>query len=276
MLINKFISCLLSLFLFQYVSESFGQIICHYNDTTLQINNGIVQLKNTYVKKKLFLRTTVVLINTGDDFMLLDPNDVFLSDTRGDSAAGFYDDVVVVPPHSSKRFYLKFNAKFFESPKLLFDFSKINISQSIIRTYMLGELQRNKLEAGSLSIDKVDEKKFPEMHTVRIKVRYEGTNLLAINFNNIGMKARNQGVSCYNLKKPGGRINFNPNIKKEVFTLVFSNACERSLRSEKVLTFNNVFTEYSLRQTEGFKIWLNLLPDNASYDPDEKEIELIE
>ena len=101
-------------------------------------------------------------------------------------------------------------------------------------------------------------------------VDYAGFNLLAINYNNIGLHQINL-PACYNLKRKSGQFNFSPNRDRETIKFIFSRDCVMLNGKEKTLSFTNVFTEYSTTTLEGFTMSLRLVSEGNEEEEKDKK-----
>jgi|GEM_PF-4638551 len=273
---------LISTFLILVSFEMFGQkkiSASFYNDTIFEFNGCTIELKNTYIRKKLFLRTTVKITNRTDKFMLIDPDDVFLISLARGETKSMYKKTIVIPPNYSNKFELKFNDVGFDTPLLVYNFSKIRFTSHANLVYVISDLHLGRgyhSKLGKLDVEMIDVKVTDEVYKVRIRVNYDGSDFLAINFNNIGINS--PMGKCYNLKKLPGKFHFNPNHKTEVINLAFSINCASFHSHDKLLTFGNVFTSYAIEITDGFKISQRLVVEELSENmkTDKPDIELIE
>jgi hypothetical protein len=275
MKVLKIINPLLFLFLSHFLAAGSTKKLIpvyNYNDTIVEFENYTVELRNTYLRKKLFLRTSVVINNKSDNFLLLNPEDVLFSTEKLKNSPSLYYKTIVIPPHYTKKFTLKFDGSDYTSKVVHFNFSKIKASH---KTGLLYKVENMKLEKGEVSKLgnlklRVDEKKLlPDALLVVVVVDYTGENFLAINFNNIGVHQTDL-PSCYNLRRNSGRFNFNPDKNRETIKLLFSRDCFVYDGKKKMLSFDNVFTEYSTTTLEGFNMSLRLVSEGER-EPDKKD-----
>lgn len=253
--------------------------LSYYNDTTFELNGYTVSLKNTYTRKKMFLKTTVSINNSTDKFILIDPRKVFYNSQSINNRASSYKRTIVIPPGYSKKFQLRFGEIEQGSPSVSFDFSEIKMSKSPIMSINDGTvavINDRRYKGSNIIAEVIDVKPHEEGSLVKVKFEYKGENFMAVNYNNIAIKNK-KGDVCYNLKKPVGKFHIDPYRKEEVVSLLFSKTCSKHDGSKKIMLFDNVFTEYSLEEVKGFKVNLHFLSEKELMDEvQENDIETID
>ncbi len=234
----------------------------YYNDTTFEFNGYTIGLKNTYNRKKLFLRTTLEINNPSKNFVLINPKDIFLSASSLTQKPSLYRKTIVVPPGHSLKFPVKFPDVSSEDSLINFSFSKITISKDVITAVGSGSLaikNRKQYKDGNVKVEIIDVKEYQGDVLIRVKISYKGNGFLAVNYNNIAAK-NEKADTCYNLKKPVGKAHINPKTNIESVNLVFPRRC-LNINARKTMFFKNVFTELSIEDLSGFETSLRIIDD---------------
>lgn len=247
--------------------------VYNYNDTVIELKGYSVELRNTYLRKNLFLRTSVVINNKSDNFLLISPKDILFSTEKLKNTPSLYKKTIVVPPHYTKKVELKFNGSDYTSKVVNFNFSKVKASYKAELIYNIDNIELEKgggFQSGNITLKIVDKKILPDALVVVTVVDYAGFNLLAINYNNIGLHQINL-PACYNLKRKSGQFNFSPNRDRETIKFIFSRDCVMLNGKEKTLSFTNVFTEYSTTTLEGFTMSLRLVSEGNEEEEKDKK-----
>jgi len=251
-----------------------------FHDTIIRCNDYTIEIKDTYIRPNAFLRTTLIITNPGDQFLIFNPQEIFLTTQALNKLPSRYEKPIVIPPHYSKKINIKFSEVDFMSQFVEFNFSGI-ATTSNPEVYTINEnlliTNDNGYKISNIVVEIIDSKLLPEELMVRIRVKHVGNKFLGIDFNNIGLIIEGS-APCYNLKKGLGKFHFEPYREEEVYKLLFSRKCVNVDDRKKSLSFNTVFTEYSYTAISGTKIKLRALGPTESLKEKEnkKEIETID
>lgn len=247
-----------------------------YSDTTVESNGYKIRLEDTYVRKKLFIRTTVVVTNPGDKFLLIDKDNIVMSTEHIKGEASLYGRTIVVPPGETVKFPLKISAKDYQSPVITLNFSKLKVTNALIKKHT--ELQmpleeKNEATSGGIHVTVIRAELKDEGLAVRIRVQYTGDYFITQNINSIGLLPQNQGP-CLNFRKYKSKSYLNPNRNNELLWLLFPVDCARAIkRTERHLNFKSVFTEHSLESAPDISVSIRYLPGVEKNIDEEKEKE---
>lgn len=247
-----------------------------YSDTVVESNGYKIGLQDTYVRKKLFIRTTVVVTNPGDKFLIIDKDNIVMSTEHIKGEASLYGRTIVVPPHDTVKFPLKISAKDYQSPVITLNFSKLKVTNAVIKKhteFQMPLMEKNEATSDGIRVTVIRSELKSEGLAVRIRVQYKGDYFLTQNVNSIGLLPQNQDP-CLNFRKYKRKSYLSANRNNELLWLIFPVDCARAIKPrERYLNFKGVFTELSLEAIPDIRVSISYLPGVEKNISEEKEKE---
>jgi hypothetical protein len=272
---NKFlILSYLTILSFYLNAQKKNEKASFYSDTAVESNGYKIGLTDTYVRKKLFLRTTVVITNPTDKFLLIDKDNIIMSTGHIKGKAPLYHRIIVVPPGEIVKFPLKYTAKDCESSIIWLNFSGLKVTNLVVNKHAEKQMlleEKNETLSDGIRITVIRAELKDEGLAVRLRIQYEGTYFLGHNLYAISLLSPKQD-SCFNFRKYKSKSYINPNRNNELVWLVFPRECAKATsRLERTLVFKDVFTEYSTKPIPDTKLFIRYLPGLKKNIEDEKE-----
>jgi hypothetical protein len=259
-------------FLFWISINSFaGEGVIFYKDTAIEFNGLTIRLIKTFAKER-YLKTTISVYNTTNNFAIFNPAHIILILSDGQRIENGSDKEAVIPPRSVNKFGLKYDGNYMGYPTVSFDFSKLQLTEKILSVYdvqMLplkidGEWGSKSLKLKITAIDPTG------VYLVKMNVKYTGDNFLGIITDSVILKT-NDGRQYANTKKLK-RKHFDKKKPSENFSFMFNNT-KPIVRNkhEPYLTLIDVFKEYSVVTIVGPKITQSISDKIGTEDKDEIE-----
>lgn len=255
-----------------------------YKDTMFDFHGIKIELSKSLSTKESF-KSTVTINNPTDQFVLVNPSEVFgFGATSKNKHVALSKRVIAVAPKYSRKFTIRFEGEDFRESVLWMDFTKLQITDKVEAVYELQGMsvfKENNKQTGPVkwTILDIDESTHGKIeYRINCNVEYRGNKFLGIFYNNI-ILSNNAGETFVNVGKRNGKFSYETGKPHERVNLIFTADAEKlGKKSEPVLKFNEVFKEYSLSTIEGFKINLRqgTLEDYNRQKPNDKEIEEID
>ncbi len=309
----KLIKILLPVLIISFYSQSTvqSQVLpktCYYKDTLFEFVGFKIEIQKSSSNEKSF-KSVIVITNTSDKFMIIDPREIsgYISGDT-DIHQAYNKKRVVITPHNSKAFTVKFVGKDFRRNVLSIDVSKIQLTDKVVSIIEVPEIdvsKENFREVGPLrwTVNKLnlgvsdgkpekshggvpgkhDKKK--DNFRIDATLEYSGNKFLGIFYNNIVLTTKDGG-KFINVSKNSSsfsnninKVNMDNAEGKEKQVLVFPIESEKIyFANEPKISFNGVFKEYSLETIEGFKVYLHsgTIDDYKGSNKRTKEIETMD
>lgn len=247
-----------------------------YSDTTIASNGYLFGLKDTYVRKNLFMRTTVVVTNPTAQFLLIDKDNILISSQHLKNAATLYFKTIVVPPGETIEFPLKFTASDYQSPNITLNFTGLKTTNNIKvihDEFQMNLQEKNEAGSGGIRITIVKTELKEEGLAVRVRIQYKGDYFMKQNIYTVGLLTPNN-EPCLNFRKYNNNSYMNPSRNNELRWLLFPRECALLTKpSKRMLVFKDVFTEYDTQTVPEIKVSIRYLPDLDKNVESEKEKE---
>ncbi|PBQ31170.1 hypothetical protein CNR22_05120 [Sphingobacteriaceae bacterium] len=247
---------------------------CTYKDALIEVNECVILLKDTYTRKNLFTRTTVYFTNPTDNFVILDTKNIFLSSDKKSKLSGKYDRLIIIAPHYTRKFYLKFPAKTFMNDSICFDFSRMDISNGPGKGYEAQEIPAktdNTMTWDNLTLHILEKKRADENYILKLQINYKGSGFLAVDEKKVSMKFSHREQLCINSSIYPAHFYFSAGPTNEILTVAFPINCYVAEDRDKVLFLKDVFTEYPVALKPGGRIILKISEDSALHLDDKEE-----
>ena len=265
----------------------------YFKDTIFDFYGLKIEVKKSIATMD-FLKSVIIITNTTDNFIIVNPEEVFISESLSGFKTGQVSKKqVVVPPRYSKSINVKFINQDFRKSSPLIDFRKLQLTGKVESIYEITNFDIFNDVVKSVgpvtwTLKKVVQNEKKKMENLRIDgtIEYTGTKFLGISHTNISLNT-NDGKSYFNGGKSAGTMsaaknklyydNSKPLEKQILIFPVESGKINTGLQPK--IYFSEVFKEYSLENIEGFKIQLSpgTLEDfKGGNDKPNKDIEEVE
>lgn len=254
-----------------------------YKDTMFDFNGSKVEITKSLATKSYF-KSVVCITNQSDNFLLINPWDVFgFVSGSSERYNATSKRVIVIAPKYTKKFVVKFEGSDFREPHLSFDVAKLQITEEVTNIMEFSDIDLNKENfraVGPVKLTIQDKRidKDRALYRMETEISYSGDKFLGIFYNNIRLKTKDGSVFINSSKK---RDDFHYDVNKPFkrIVLIFPVEAEKIKKeSEPKLNFSDVFKEYSLSTIVGFKVNLRsgTLEDYKGKKTEDKDIEEIE
>lgn len=237
--------------------------LAFYKDTVFKYKDYTIYASDTYVRKPLFLRSAIVIDNPTSSYLILDYTQAFITGADGVRKRFHNDEDAVFRPKGFYRQRLRFDPTPLEG-NVTFHFPKAFVTDKIVSTYEpveIAKFVRSFTRVGNISIEVLKMVPYDTEYKIRVRIIYTGIEFLAINFENISATGEQSG-KVFNRVRPNHRMHHRQGGYLEMATLTFPR--KQGERIEKMLLFENVFTEYSLKEIEGFNLNYTVYPDEKA------------
>lgn len=244
---------LLALYLVATSATSQNNNTVYYEDAKMDYQHYTIEVSNTYLKKKFFLKSLVKITNPIDHYLILDGGAITAQGDSSSPVENYSDDDIVFAPGAYFKKRLKFN-RVAESQSITFRFAKAHITDRVLARFEPAEVPLIPgaiTSLGRITIQVLKVTPHQHEYKVRVRIRYYGDKFLAVAFNNICAEGGATG-RIYNQIRPNHRMHHKPGKYLEMASLTFP--ILEGERLEQMILFENVFTEFSTKPLEGFDL----------------------
>ncbi len=230
------------------------------------------------------LKCEIKFINPSDNFVIIDPADFLLSkDSSGKKFIPVRSAEIVIPPHITKNFDLKFNNADFQKQRLNLELKGVKLTDKVVETYDFSNLnisKENSKQVGPVKWTLI-EKDYDHNLGIRLtaKLVYKGDKFLAIYLDNANLKTKDGG-NYFHVGDKGWHLRSYNNYyyqrgssyEKELLIFPAKKGAVKKAGGDALLSFKDVLKEYSTIPYAGFKV--DLIKGNPTNEkPKAKEEE---
>ena len=232
----------------------------YYKDTTFEFNGAKYEVSKI-LSNEAYFKFRVNVTNISENFIVITPYDVFsfTADPKIKRSSSTTKAAVIAPRYT-KSFTLKFDGPDYREPFINIDFTKIQYTGKTEAQYQIGDMNifaDNFKQTGPVKVTLDNNKKENKAgYRLIINIEYTGSKFLSFFQNNIILKTKDGG-SYANTGKKNSKFYYEmgKSFQREfLFFPVGENKI--NIKNEPVLTFKDVFKEYSLNSVNGPKLKL--------------------
>lgn len=261
---------LIFVLVFVYFSDAQNKFLVFYRDTVTEQGDYSLTVKDTYVRGP-FLRSTVWVHNPTSRFLVLDYHYAYAMSEEGVARKFKNNENAVFLPNGDYKQRLRFKAPA-RTKFVSIHFPKVLVSDKVILAYPTLDVPKEEgviRKLGDLSVQVLKIITYDKEFKIRIRVRYEGEEFLAINFANISAEREKSG-KIYNKIRSYHRMHHRKSKYLEMATLTFPRREGEKLL--KVIHFEDVFTTYTLSPMQNFDLHYSVQFDESASDMTDEEL----
>gem|GEM_PF-5055214 len=255
-----------------FPASSQNKFFALYRDTFTVQNDYSISVMDTYIRGSLFLKSTVWIHNPTSSYLILDYTSAFAVGDDGVAKEFKNNENPVFLPGGSYKKNLKFKATS-RGKYVSIHFPRVYVTDKVTLSYPpldLPKIEGVIRKVNNISVEVLKIMASETEYKVRVRIRYDGDEFLAINFKNISVRGDHSGV-IFNRVRPYHRMHHRKTKYLEMATLTFP--IQPGEKLEKMLHFENVFFIYGLKELKGFDLNYTVRLNEEVDAPDEEEMD---